>query len=85
MKGVAMGLGGLLVVMLSGCASEPAAQTVGARSPIAASAALSEGCALVGGEVTLAHQLDGTSLVQCQLPDGKRCTERGVISGRCPN
>ncbi|MDA6077701.1 hypothetical protein O0544_19575 [Edwardsiella anguillarum] len=23
------------------------------------------------------HQLDGTSLVQCQLPDGKRCTERG--------
>lgn len=43
------------------------------------------GCALVGGEVALAHQLDGTSLVQCQLPDGKRCTERGVIGGRCPN
>ncbi|ACY84612.1 hypothetical protein ETAE_1775 [Edwardsiella piscicida] len=80
-----MGIGGLLVVMLSGCASEPAAQTAGARPHIAASAALSEGCALIGGEVALAHQLDGTSLVQCQLPDGKRCTERGVISGRCPN
>lgn len=27
MRGVAMGVGGLLAVMLSGCASEPAAQT----------------------------------------------------------
>ncbi|QPW26873.1 DUF333 domain-containing protein [Edwardsiella ictaluri] len=85
MRGVALGGGGLLALMLSGCGCEPVLQTAEVRQNITASAALREGCALVGGEVALAHQLDGTSLVQCQLPDGKRCTERGVIGGRCPN
>lgn len=75
----------LLALALTGCADEAAEQTAKASPRIAASAALSEGCALVGGEIALAHQLDGSALVQCQLPDGKRCSERGVISGNCPN
>ncbi|AOV96981.1 hypothetical protein A9798_08395 [Edwardsiella hoshinae] len=74
-----------LALALTGCADEAAQQTAKASPHIAASAALSEGCALVGGEIALAHQLDGSALVQCQLPDGKRCTERGVLSGNCPN
>lgn len=41
-------------------------------------------CANVGGVLTMAKQLNGSSVGMCQLPDGKRCEEWALMRGACP-
>ncbi|CNH49955.1 putative lipoprotein [Yersinia aldovae] len=41
-------------------------------------------CANAGGVLTLARQLNGSSVGMCQLPDGKRCEEWALMRGACP-
>ncbi|PLR51725.1 DUF333 domain-containing protein [Chimaeribacter arupi] len=44
----------------------------------------SANCGLVGGTLTLARQLDGSTIGMCQLPDGKQCEEWALMRGACP-
>ncbi|AHM74082.1 putative hemolysin [Yersinia hibernica] len=41
-------------------------------------------CANAGGVLTVAKQLNGTSVGMCQLSDGKRCEESALMRGACP-
>lgn len=41
-------------------------------------------CTRAGGRLTLASQLDGSTLGMCQLPNGKQCEEWALMRGACP-
>lgn len=78
---------GWAVLALSACSSEPPQQATAAHVPLGLRASLSsEGqanCAMIGGSLSVARQLDGSIIGTCALPNGKRCSERGLASGSC--
>jgi putative hemolysin len=46
--------------------------------------AIEASCRNVGGNLAVAHQLDGSAVEMCQLSNGKRCEMWAVTSGACP-
>ncbi|MDU3715242.1 MAG: DUF333 domain-containing protein [Klebsiella michiganensis] len=42
-------------------------------------------CAMVGGSLSVARQLDGSAIGMCALPNGKRCSEQALAGGSCGN
>lgn len=43
----------------------------------------SAACSMAGGNLELARQLDGTSVGMCQMSNGRRCSESGIMNGSC--
>lgn len=80
---------GCAALMLSACSSEPVQQATAAHVAPGVRASMSgsgeANCAMVGGMVLAARQLDGSSTGMCALPNGKRCSERALVSGNCGN
>lgn len=74
-------------LLLSACSSEPEQQATSAnvhqRSVITMAAPASDNCARAGGTLALSHQLDGSRVGMCQLPNGKRCAEWALMQGTC--
>ncbi|MDP9566807.1 UNVERIFIED_ORG: putative hemolysin [Kosakonia oryzae] len=42
-------------------------------------------CAMIGGSLSVARQLDGSMVGMCALPNGKRCSEQSLATGSCGN
>lgn len=40
-------------------------------------------CAMIGGSLSVARQLDGSAIGMCALPNGKRCSEQALAGGSC--
>ena len=40
-------------------------------------------CAMIGGSLSVARQLDGSAIGMCALPNGKRCSEQSLAAGSC--
>ncbi|EEA5036099.1 DUF333 domain-containing protein, partial [Salmonella enterica subsp. enterica serovar Dublin] len=40
-------------------------------------------CAMIGGSLSAARQLDGSVIGMCALPNGKRCSEQSLAAGSC--
>ncbi|GAL58014.1 hypothetical protein YdbJ [Pseudescherichia vulneris NBRC 102420] len=40
-------------------------------------------CAMIGGSLSIARQLDGSATGMCALPNGKRCSEQSLATGTC--
>lgn len=80
-------LAGIAVLMLSACSSEPPQQATAAHVTPGMRAAMSgqgqANCAMVGGVLSVARQLDGSKVGMCALPNGKRCSESLLASGSC--
>ena len=78
---------GCAAFLLSACSSEPVQQATAAHVPAGMHAAMngqaSANCAMVGGTVLAARQLDGSTVGMCALPNGKRCGESALASGAC--
>lgn len=77
----------LVALSLSACSSEPPQQATAAHvSPGLKAAMSSQGeanCAMMGGSLSVAHQLDGTLVGMCAMPNGKRCSEQAIAGGSC--
>lgn len=75
------------VLILSACSSEPVQQATAAH--IQPTYAMSDqgqaNCAMIGGSLSAARQLDGTIMAMCALPNGKRCNESTLAGGVCGN
>ncbi|WP_312946981.1 DUF333 domain-containing protein [Superficieibacter sp.] len=81
---------GCAALVLSACSSnEPVQQATAAHVAPGLQAAMSSSgqanCAMIGGSMSVARQLDGTSSGMCALPNGKRCSEQSLASGTCGN
>ncbi|ATM85816.1 DUF333 domain-containing protein [Yersinia massiliensis] len=63
---------------------EPVQQATSAHAKVTMANPASVNCANAGGVLTLAKQLNGSSVGMCQLPDGKRCEEWALLRGACP-
>ncbi|MEA1064961.1 DUF333 domain-containing protein [Apirhabdus apintestini] len=78
---------GALACLLSACSSEPPQQATAAHVTPGMRAAMSDrgqaNCAMIGGQLSVARQLDGAAVGMCALPNGKRCSERALASGNC--
>ncbi len=78
---------GCATLLLSACSSEPEQQATAAHVPPGMRAALSSqgsaNCAMIGGSVLAARQLDGTAIGMCALPNGKRCSDGALATGNC--
>lgn len=79
---------GCTALLLSACSSEPEQQATAAHVPApgikaAMSSTGQANCAMVGGALSVAHQLDGSSTGMCALPNGKRCSEQSLATGAC--
>ena len=78
---------GVAALFLSACSNEPPQQATAAHvSPGVRAALSSQGeanCAMIGGALSLAHQLDGTVVGMCAMPNGKRCSESALAAGTC--
>ncbi|CFQ27771.1 DUF333 domain-containing protein [Yersinia bercovieri] len=66
-------------------AYEPVQQATSAHTNVSMANPASLNCANAGGVLTLAKQLNGSSVGMCQLPDGKRCEEWALMRGACPS
>lgn len=77
------------VVLLSACSSEPEQQATAAHITPGIRAAMSSAgqanCAMIGGSLSVARQLDGSNIGMCALPNGKRCSEQSLAVGSCGN
>lgn len=82
-----------MVFLLAACSStentenqEPEQQGTSAHvAPVIGMAnPASVNCTRAGGQLTLASQLDGSTLGMCQLPNGKQCEEWALMRGACP-
>ncbi|MBZ3661116.1 DUF333 domain-containing protein [Salmonella enterica subsp. enterica serovar Kentucky] len=77
---------GCAALLLSACSSEPVQQATAAhvspRMKAAMSSAGEANCAMIGGSLSAARQLDGSVMV-CALPNGKRCSEQSLAAGNC--
>jgi putative hemolysin len=74
--------------MLSACSSnEPPQQATAAHVPPGMRAAMSNqgqaSCAMIGGTLSVARQLDGSAIGMCAMPNGKRCSENALAAGTC--
>ncbi|MCL9523438.1 DUF333 domain-containing protein [Salmonella enterica subsp. enterica serovar Enteritidis] len=79
---------GCAALLLSACSSEPVQQATAAHvSPGMMKAAMSSAgeanCAMIGGSLSAARQLDGSVIGMCALPNGKRCSEQSLAAGNC--
>ncbi|MGY5956957.1 DUF333 domain-containing protein [Kosakonia sp. BK9b] len=79
---------GCAALMLSACSNnEPVQQATAAHVAPGLKAAMSSGgqanCAMIGGSLSVARQLDGSMMGMCALPNGKRCTEQSLATGSC--
>lgn len=78
---------GFTALFLSACSNEPLQQATAAHvAPGLRTSLSSQGaanCAMVGGALSVAHQLDGTTIGMCAMPNGKRCTETALTAGTC--
>lgn len=80
---------GCAVLLLSACSrnNEPVQQATAAHvSPGMRAAMSSSGqanCAMAGGALSVARQLDGSTIGMCALPNGKRCSEQALAGGNC--
>ena len=78
---------GVAALLLSACSNEPPQQATAAHVAPGLRAALSSqgeaNCAMVGGAVSVAHQLDGSTVAMCAMPNGKRCSENALAAGTC--
>lgn len=78
---------GCAALLLSACSSEPAQQATAAHVTPGMRAAMSSSgeanCAMIGGSLSAARQLDGSSIGMCALPNGKRCSEQSLAAGSC--
>ena len=73
---------GCAALLLSACSSEPVQHvTPGMRA--AMSDAGQANCAMIGGSLSVARQLDGSAIGMCALPNGKRCSEQALAGGSC--
>jgi putative hemolysin len=82
---------GCAALLLSACSSndEPVQQATAAHVSPGMRAAMSStgqaNCAMVGGSLSVARQLDGSAIGMCALPNGKRCSEQALAGGSCGN
>ncbi|XNM67572.1 DUF333 domain-containing protein [Escherichia coli] len=83
---------GCAALLLSACSSndEPVQQATAAHVSPGMRAAMSSSpgqanCAMVGGSLSVARQLDGSAIGMCALPNGKRCSEQALAGGSCGN
>ena len=78
---------GCAALLLSACSSEPVQQATAAHVTPGMRAAMSSSgdanCAMIGGTLSAARQLDGSSIGMCALPNGKRCSEQSLVGGTC--
>jgi len=78
---------GCTALLLSACSSEPVQQATAAHvAPGLRAAMTSSGeasCAMIGGSLSVARQLDGSATGMCALPNGKRCSEQSLAAGTC--
>ena len=80
---------GCAALLLSACSSEPVQQATAAHVAPGMKAAMSSSgqanCAMIGGSLSVARQLDGSAIGMCALPNGKRCSEQSLAVGSCGN
>lgn len=80
---------GCAALLLSACSSEPVQQATAAHVAPGMRAAMSSSgeanCAMIGGSLSVARQLDGSAIGMCALPNGKRCSEQSLAAGSCGN
>ncbi len=73
--------------LLSACSSEPPQQATAAHVAPGMRAAMSNqgaaSCAMIGGTLSVARQLDGSAIGMCAMPNGKRCSENALAAGTC--
>lgn len=78
---------GCAALLLSACSSEPVQQATAAHVTPGMRAAMSDAgqanCAMIGGSLSVARQLDGSAIGMCALPNGKRCSEQALAGGSC--
>ncbi|WP_226570476.1 putative hemolysin [Mangrovibacter yixingensis] len=78
---------GVSLFFLTACSNEPVQQATAAhtRSPLQSimSGTGQANCAMIGGMVLGARQLDGSMVGTCALPNGKRCNEQALAAGNC--
>ena len=78
---------GCAALLLSACSSEPVQQATAAHVSPGMRAAMSDAgqanCAMIGGSLSVARQLDGSAIGMCALPNGKRCSEQALAGGSC--
>ncbi|MTH48396.1 putative hemolysin [Intestinirhabdus alba] len=80
---------GCAALLLSACSSneEPVQQATAAHVVPGLRAAMSSAgeanCAMIGGSLSIARQLDGSAVGMCALPNGKRCSEQSLAAGSC--
>ncbi|MBW9309376.1 DUF333 domain-containing protein [Escherichia coli] len=78
---------GCAALLLSACSSEPVQQATAAHVAPCLKASMSSSgeanCAMIGGSLSVARQLDGTAIGMCALPNGKRCSEQSLAAGSC--
>lgn len=77
----------LSTTLLSACSNEPPQQATAAHVPPGIRSAMSNqgqaSCALIGGSLSVARQLDGSVVGMCAMPNGKRCSENALATGTC--
>ena len=77
---------GCAALLLSACSSEPVQQATAAHVAPGLKASMSSSgeanCAMIGGSLSVARQLDGTAIDK-RLPNGKRCSEQSLAAGSC--
>ncbi|WP_172894296.1 DUF333 domain-containing protein [Buttiauxella agrestis] len=80
-------LAGCAAILLSACSNEPPQQATAAHVPPGTRAAMSNqgeaSCAMIGGTLSVARQLDGSAIGMCAMPNGKRCSENALAAGTC--
>ena len=85
---------GCAALLLSACSSEPVQQATAAHVAPGLKASMSSSgeanCAMIGGSLSVARQLDGTAIGMGALPNdldqrcnGKRCSEQSLAAGSC--
>ena len=78
---------GCAALLLSACSSEPVQQATAAHVTPGMRAAMSSSgeasCAMIGGSLSAARQLDGSSIGMCALPNGNRGREQSLATGTC--
>ncbi|MEX3019525.1 DUF333 domain-containing protein [Kluyvera sp. STS39-E] len=78
---------GCATMLLSACSNEPVQQATAAHVPPGMRASMSSSgdanCAMIGGTLSAARQLDGSNIGMCALPNGKRCSEQSLAVGSC--
>lgn len=76
-------------LLLSACSggsdNEPPQQATAAHVParIEMGDLAASSCLNAGGTLALSRQLDGSSVGMCQMKNGRRCSERALLSGSC--